>query len=520
MRMVMSVMPMLRFAAKDASPARRGRGVKTGFVMRDELSHRTPLTAMAVEQASSVSGRLHWSRSASVVFAGLLGLAASVARGADGDAPIRLMTLNPAHFHAALFQKEMLPGVAERVEVFAPLGPDLIAHLNRVAQFNTRLQNPTRWQLEVHAGDHALERMLADPPGNVVVVSGNNQGKIHHLRAIVNRRLHVLADKPWILEPDELPILAATLDQADANAVVAYDAMTQRFEISCILPRALVNDAGVFGTRVSGTADEPAVEMESVHYFLKEVAGAPLLRPAWYFDVRQQGEGLTDVGTHLADLVQWTLFPDQAIDHRKNVVVLRGSHWPTVISQAQFQQVTGEKQFPACVAGALREGRLECYANNTVTYRLRDVFVRLTVRWDYAAAPGVKDSELAIFRGSKSRIEVRQGREEGFVPQVYVVPNRLELEAEVEAALKRKLAALQTTCPGVAVRADAGRFHVTIPDALRVGHEAHFALLTRRFLEYVRDPSSLPAWEKPNMLAKYFVTTRGVELARQTTAKP
>ena len=106
------------------------------------------------------------------------------------------------------------------------------------------------------------------------------------------------------------------------------------------------------------------------------------------------------------------------------------------------------------------------------------------------------------------------------MPQVYVVPNRPELEAEVEAALKRKLTALQNTCPGVAVRADAGRFHVTIPDALRVGHEAHFALLTRRFLEYVRDPRSLPVWEKPNMLAKYFVTTRGVELARQTTAKP
>jgi hypothetical protein len=33
-------------------------------------------------------------------------------------------------------------------------------------------------------------------------------------------------------------------------------------------------------------------------------------------------------------------------------------------------------------------------------------------------------------------------------------------------------------------------------------------------LRYLGDRSLLPAWEKPNMLAKYFVTTRGVEMAR------
>jgi hypothetical protein len=43
-----------------------------------------------------------------------------------------------------------------------------------------------------------------------------------------------------------------------------------------------------------------------------------------------------------------------------------------VISPAQFQRVTGEKEFPACVAGALRDGKLECYANSSVTYRLRE----------------------------------------------------------------------------------------------------------------------------------------------------
>ncbi len=38
--------------------------------------------------------------------------------------------------------------------------------------------------------------------------------------------------------------------------------------------------------------------------------------------------------------------------------------------------------------------------------------------------------------------------------------------------------------------------------------------MTRRFLQYVRDRGTLPAWERPNMLAKYYVTTEGVRLAR------
>jgi hypothetical protein len=47
----------------------------------------------------------------------------------------------------------------------------------------------------------------------------------------------------------------------------------------------------------------------------------------------------------------------------------------------------------------------------------------------------------------------------------------------------------------------------------RVGHEAHFAEVTRQFFAYLKDPKTLPAWEKPNMLAKYYVSTKGVEMA-------
>lgn len=443
---------------------------------------------------------------------------ASSSNAAGSNAPIRLMTLAPAHFHAALIQKEMQPDVAAQVDVYAAPGADLNAHLGRIEQFNTRKENPTHWSEVVHTNENPLARMLTERPGNVVIVSGKNRGKIDALQQVVVHKLNVLADKPWIIEPEDFPKLAALLDAADENGVIACDAMTQRFEVSCQLPRELVNDAAVFGQLEKGSTVQPAVEMESIHYLLKEVAGAPLLRPAWYFDIHQQGEALADIGTHLADLVQWTLFPNQAMDYRKDIKLASASRWPTDISLPQYQRVTGEKEFPDFLRASVRDGKLAYFGNDALTYQLRGEFVKLTVKWGYEAAASTKDSELAVFRGTKSRIEVRQGREENFVAQVYVVPNQPELKDEVEVTLKAKLASLQKTFPGLAMKASGAGFQIVIPEALRIGHEAHFALLTRRFLDYVRNPKSLPAWEKPNMLAKYFVTTEGVKLARQTSA--
>jgi hypothetical protein len=61
---------------------------------------------------------------------------------------------------------------------------------------------------------------------------------------------------------------------------------------------------------------------------------------------------------------------------------------------------------------------------------------------------------------------------------------------------------------------------LTIPEKLRIGHEDHFAQVTQRFLRYVRDRSTLPAWERPNMLAKYYVTTEGTALAGRSPTRP
>ncbi len=427
---------------------------------------------------------------------------------------VRLLTLDPGHFHAALVQKEMYPGVARQAHVYAPLGPDLLAHLTRVAGFNARAESPTAWELEVHAGPDFLSRLLRERPGNVVVLSGRNRDKIAYLEAAVGAGLHVLADKPWVIRAEDLPRLAAVLDAAEAKGLVAYDIMTERYEITSILQRELVNDPDTFGTPLLGTPEEPGVFMESVHYLCKTVAGVPLRRPAWFFDTAQQGEGLTDVGTHLVDLVMWILFPGQATDPRKDVEIRAARRWPTRLSAEEFQRVTGESGFPAALASQVREGRLDYFCNTRVSYKVRDVHVSLDVLWDYEAAPGAGDTHLAVVRGTRARVEVRQGKEQDYRPELYVVPASEGDAKAVAAALEKKVAALQRHYPGVGVWPLGGVYQVTIPDTFRVGHEAHFGQVTRQFLHYLEDPTRLPAWEKPNMLAKYRVTTEGVRLAQ------
>jgi len=276
--------------------------------------------------------------------------------------------------------------------------------------------------------------------------------------------------------------------------------MTERYEITSILQRELVNDPEVFGEILHGDPEEPAVQMGSVHHILKLVAGAPSPRPAWFFDIDEQGEALSDVGTHLVDLAQWTVFPGRALDFRSDIQLLAASRWPTAITAEQFRQVTGTPGGP-----------LDYYCNTRVAYALRGIHIRLDVLWRWEAPTGSGDTHYALYRGSGSSVEVRQGREENYRPELYVTARH----PGVAAALAGRIAALASRYPGVAAERQADRWRIAIPAAYRVGHEAHFAQVTRRFFDYWRNPATFPAWENPNMLAKYYTCTKGVELSRQ-----
>jgi|SRR5579859_152665 len=441
-------------------------------------------------------------------------LAASAGVGLQGDELVneaRLMVVDPGHFHAALVQKEMYSWLDKRVSVYAPLGPDVMDYLKRISLFNQRKENPTSWEIELHTGPDFFGRMLRERPGNVVILTGRNRPKIDRIRASVKDGLHVLADKPWIIKSADMEKLENVLDAAEEAGLVAYDIMTERYEITSILQRELVNDAGVFGRLALGSDAEPAITARSVHYLMKTVAGVPLRRPVWFFDIDETGEGLADVGTHVVDLVQWTAFPDEKLDYRTDVRVLGGKRWPTVMSRADFEKVTGDNEFPVFLMQHVKSGQLEYFCNNSVDYTLRGTHVKLDILWSWEAAPGTGDAYEASFRGSKARVEIRQGKPEHHVPELYVVPDSGSLKAEVFGALQKKVAALQAVYPGVAVQESGGEARIVIPERFRVGHEAHFAQVTNKFSVYLKAPKTMPAWEKSNMLVKYFISTKGVE---------
>src|ERR1041385_2600852 len=229
----------------------------------------------AVLTARNIGPRKRDMRLASVALGAWVCSASMNLFAAEGG-EVRIITLDPGHFHAALVQKAMYPGVSPVVHVFAPAGEDLDAHLKRISDFNSRSENPTHWDEKVYSGPDFLERMIREKPGNLVVIAGNNTRKTDYIHSSLKAGLNVLADKPMAINPEQFQLLRKAFDTAAQKKLLLYDIMTERFEITTILQRELARSPEVFGTLKSGSATNHAVAMESVHPFFKEVAGKPL----------------------------------------------------------------------------------------------------------------------------------------------------------------------------------------------------------------------------------------------------
>lgn len=432
--------------------------------------------------------------------------------GAENE--VKLMMLDPGHFHAALVQKSMYEQVDPMVYVFAPVGPDVHNYMQTIDMYNNRPVDPTSWQQEAYLGADYLEQMLTEEPGNVMITAGNNQKKTEYIEAAVSDGIHVLADKPMAINPADFDLLKDAFAAADSLDVILYDIMTERSEITTILQRELSTIPEVFGELVEGTEDNPAVTKESVHHFFKFVSGAPIQRPAWYFDTEQQGEGIVDVTTHLVDLIMWECFPNQAIDYQQEVSVLGADRWATEITQEQFDKVTGMAEFPEFLQDDIQNDVLRVYANGEINYTLRDVHARVSVIWNFQAPEGAGDTHYSIMRGTKAQLEIRQGQVQNYTPELYVQPAGDATKASLGLALKNAIEELQNDYPGLGLAQTANGWQIVIPQEYRVGHEAHFAQVMERFLDYLV-AGELPHWEVPNMLAKYYTTTTALELARE-----
>ena len=425
-------------------------------------------------------------------------------------ATAQIVTVDPGHFHAALVQNRTYPEVANEVHVFAPDGPELESHLKLIESFNTRKENPTAWKETVTRGDDYLERFVEAAKAGalgknpIVILAGKNNRKGDYALAAVEAGCNVLSDKPMGITPEVYAKTERAARIAQEKGLFFADIMTERKEITTILQRELVLDRDLYGEQEKGTPEDPAVVKESVHHFCKLVNGAPLKRPAWYYDTKVQGEGLTDVTTHLVDIVQWVVFPDERLD-KGDVKIMSARTWPTMITPAEFKMSTGgtvDKTFA-------------CESNGEFVWRLKDVHCKVSVVWNFMAPKGTGDTHYSLLRGTKAEIFIRQGEKENYKPVLYV--RARQDAAATEKALMAAIARIAKARPGVTAVpvGEAGLWRIAYPKAYDIGHEAHFSQVVRTYLDWMKQGKEDPIYID-NMIVKYFTIEEAWRMAKAT----
>ena len=410
---------------------------------------------------------------------------------------VGFVTIDPGHFHASLVQNRSYSDVSTVVKVFAPDGAELDAHLKLVESFNGRKSNPTAWKEEVYRGHDFLaefssaaqRKALGEDP--IVVLAGKNNRKGEYALAAVEAGCHVLSDKPMAITPEVFAKTELAVRLAERRGLFFADIMTERNEITTILQRALTMDHDLYGEQEKGTPEDPAVTKISVHHFCKLVNDAPLKRPEWYYDTAIQGEGLTDVTTHLVDLVQWETFPGVRLK-KSDVKVLSAKTWPTMITPEQFKMSTGGEWVETKPVSA----------NGEFTWQLKGVNCKVSVVWNFMAPKGTGDTHDSMMRGTRAEVVIRQGAKEGYKPVLYVRSRRDA--AGTEKALKAALAKIAADWPGVEARATDGTgvWRIVYPKKYDIGHEAHFSQVVQMFLGWIKSGKSDPIYLE-NMLVKY-----------------
>jgi predicted dehydrogenase len=304
---------------------------------------------------------------------------------------------------------------------------------------------------------------------------------------------------------EDFSVLEQAFKTAGEKDLLLYDIMTERYEITTMLQKEFSMMPGIFGTLEKGTVENPAVTKESVHHFYKYVSGSVLTRPAWFMDVSQQGEGIVDVTTHLVDLVQWECFPSQVIEYPKDIELASAKRWPTHMSLSEFKAITKLDGFPSYLEkDVVNDTMLNIFSNGEINYTLKGVHAKVSVTWKYKAPEGAGDTHYSIMRGTKANLIIQQGPEQQYKPTLYIEP--VGKTPFYDSLLNGEIKKLQE-------KSSRG-WEVIIPEKYKEGHEAHFARVTEKFLEYLKN-KNMPAWEVPNMLAKYYTTTKALELAKK-----
>lgn len=428
----------------------------------------------------------------------------SVTRATYRGAMHTLSFYEPGHFHAALTLRNENPRVANDVHLYAHPGPDRESFLALVDAFNSRPDNPTRWQVRLHEAADPLATLIADRRGDVVVLAGRNASKLTTIARLHEQGFHVLADKPWLTSSAALPHLR----EATAGAPLAMDIMTERHEVLARLRQRIVTNADLFGD-FERDAGRPAIEIATVHHLYKMVNCEPLRRPWWYYDADIQGDGMVDVQSHLADQVQWLVMGEEPAEWSRDVELHRARRWTTPVPIELYRDSTGEQGFPDALGDYVDGDLLELPCNGEIELSLNGVRALLRAEWGQREAPGSGDRHPCTIRGTRCDIVVRHGQETGPVAELDLVAKPGKT---IEEPLTDAVARWQKEFPGLGFASKGDGFRLTIPDALRTGHESHFAMVLEDFLDYI-DAGRWPGWLAPGIRLRYEILAHARELA-------
>lgn len=412
---------------------------------------------------------------------------------ADRQPSIRLVVLDPAHPHGVHIQQSRKESFHPQVAVYAPSKADMQAnYLDQIEKYNRTAPTQTPWQLELYTGPDFLDKMLQEKKGSMVLIASNNGRKADYIEKSASAGFSVIADKPMALNGTDFKKLENAFRQADNHGIFISDlaSMSMRRYITCILLKELVATADVFGQLQSGSPGRPAVLQMNHHFYSKGI-----VRPAWFFDVQQQGNGLTDVTTHLIDQAQWACFPGMGIDYVNDIRLGSARVWPARISREQFRKVTRLSRFPDFLEPYLRQDTLYVDANGEINYTLKGVHVRIVSTWGFEAVSG-GDTYESIVRGTKATLMIRAGNQN----DLFIVPRDTVSTEALEKALVVRVEQLKQHYPTLSLTRDGAGWRISSKEKL-IGRD-----------DYTVPPS---AWEKRHMLAKYYTTTQAHQMMEQ-----
>ncbi len=411
-----------------------------------------------------------------------------------------LTVYDPGHFHAALLLCRRNSRVDRTVHVYAPPGPDVEKFIALIDGFNGREEEPTDWRLECHIGGDALDAMLADRRGRIVILAGRNGPRLALMHRLHDAGLHVLADKPWLTDSAALPHLAAITGAPP----LAVDIMTGRHSAFAGLRKAVINTPSVFGA-LGADGEQPALEFTSRHHLLKTVGGRPLQRPAWFYDVSVQGDGLVDIQSHYVDQAQWIIAEGHRFVAERDWEILDAERWTTPVPLDLFRESTGEAAFPESLSHAVEDDLLHLACNGRIDYRLCGVRVRQYCDWGLREADGGGDIQAFAARGENAELTVQHGPETGFQPEM-----RLRLNSD--RGLAAALGQWRAEYPSLEIKPSDGGHILSLGPTSEVGHDAQFPLMLEQFLDLV-EADAWPADLAARIRARYTLLARARDRA-------